>query len=792
MHSAHCWFFERRDHVTAIPRSNYHAHALLCFVLALSLSLIPATFSASSTLAEAGQFDVPTRVPANAVKRRSELQASHSALPLRFEANQGQTNSAVKFLARAGGHLLFLTPTETVMSLYDPADYRRGKENRAKLLRTDENERNPLSSPRTIVRMKLEGANPAPIVEGVNELPGRSNYFSGSDPTQWQTNIPTYAQVRYSQVYPGIDMVYYGSQRQLEYDLLVAPDADSSVVEFRFAGIRGFEISHTGELLLQTAQGSMRQGKPIAYQLEKGARQQVACSYVRKSAGGIGFQLGDYDHSKPLIIDPVLVYSSYLGGNGWDQAYDIAVDAVGSAYVTGKTAALDFPTTPGAFQTNFGGGDALFVAKLNPEGTALVYSSYINGASGNGIAVDFAGNAYVTGEASTPNFPTTPGAFQTEPWGFDTFVTKLNATGSALVYSARFGGNFDDFGRAIALDAAGNAYITGWTVCRGLPCGFPTVNAFQPNYGGGYNDAFVTKINSEGSALVYSTYLGGGQIINATEDWGEGIAVDSAGSAYVTGYTYSPDFPVTPGAFDTSRAGLDAFVTKFTPDGKLLVYSTLFGGTGREMGMGIDVDLNGYAYVAGVTESIDFPVTPGAFQTTGSFDAFVTKFNPQGSGLVYSTYLGGTGGVERAWGITIDIAGNAYITGDTRANSQDGNNFPVANATQGSYGGGLSDAFLSKLNPTGTALVYSTYIGGNLSDEGKGIALDGNESAYVTGLTSSYDFPVTPDAFQIQNAGGVEHHDDAFVVKIGAGTDADANTNADADPPQQQRFPHLR
>ncbi|HZI87399.1 MAG TPA: SBBP repeat-containing protein, partial [Pyrinomonadaceae bacterium] len=702
------------------PRFNYHAHALLCFVLALSLNWIPATFSGSNTLAEALELDAPAGVPANAGKRRSELRASHSALPLSFEANQGQTNNAVKFLARAGGHLLFLTPTETVMALYTPADDGTGKENRAKLRRTDQNERNPLSSPRTIVRMKFEGANPAPIIEGVNELPGRSNYFSGSDRAQWQINIPTYARVRYRQVYPGIDMVYYGSQRQLEYDLVVAPDADSSVVEFRFAGVRGFEISHTGELVLQTAHGSMRQSKPIAYQIERGARQHVSCSYTRKGAGGIGFQLGDYDHSKPLIIDPVLVYSSYLGGNGWDQAYDIAVDSVGNAYVTGKTAALDFPTTPGAFQTSFGLGDALFVAKLNPEGTGLVYSTYINGASGNGIAVDFAGNAYVTGEASTPNFPTTPGAFQTEPWGFDTFVTKLNAMGSALVYSARFGGNFDDFGRAIALDAAGNAYITGWTVCRGLPCGFPTVNAFQPNYGGGYNDAFVTKINSQGSALVYSTYLGGGQIINASEDWGEGIAVDSSGCAYVTGHTYSPDFPITPGAHDTSRAGLDAFVTKFTPDGKLLVYSTLFGGTGREMGMGIDVDINGYAYVAGVTESIDFPVTPGAFQTTGSFEAFVTKFNPQGSGLVYSTYLGGTGGVERGWGIAVDIEGNAYITGDTKPNSQDSNNFPVANAIQGSYGGGLSDAFLSKLNATGTALVYSTYIGGNLFDEGRG------------------------------------------------------------------------
>jgi hypothetical protein len=438
------------------------------------------------------------------------------------------------------------------------------------------------------------------------------------------------------------------------------------------------------------------------------------------------------------------------------------VDSLGSAYVTGKTAAANFPTTAGAFQTTFGGGDALFIAKLNPQGTALVYSTYINGASGNGIAVDSAGNAYVTGEASTPNFPTTPGAFQTSPFGFDTFVTKLNTKGSALVYSARFGGNFDDFGRAIALDGAGNAYITGWTVCRATTCTFPTVNAVQPSYGGGNNDAFVTKINSLGSALVYSTYLGGGQILNATDDWGEGIAVDSAGSAYVTGYTFAPDFPVTPGAYDTSRAGLDAFVTKFTPVGTSLVYSTFLGGSGQEQGQGIAIDANGNAYVTGLTDGSTFPVTPGAFQTTGSFDAFVTKFNPQGSALVYSTYLGGNAGVDRGWAIAVDNAGSAYVTGDTAST-----NFPVASAVQPVYGGGLSDAFATKLNAAGSALAYSTFLGGSLFDEGRGIALNGSGEAFATGDTSSDNFP-TANPMQGSNGGGLNNHDDAFVVKLGA------------------------
>ncbi|HVI72862.1 MAG TPA: SBBP repeat-containing protein, partial [Pyrinomonadaceae bacterium] len=435
----------------------------------------------------------------------------------------------------------------------------------------------------------------------------------------------------------------------------------------------------------------------------------------------------------------------------------------------GQTAAIDFPTTAGAFQTNYGGGDA-FVAKLNPQGSALVYSTYLNSASGNGIAVDAAGNAYITGDAGPTTFPTTAGAFQTAPMGYDTFVTKLNSSGSALVYSARFGGNLDDFGRGIAIDGSGNAYITGWTVCRSTICTFPAINAFQPNYAGGYNDAFVTKIDSNGSSLVYSTYLGGGKILNATEDWGEAIAVDTAGSAYVTGYTYSPDFPVTSGALDTTRAGLDAFVTKFTPDGASLIYSTFIGGAGREQGQGIAVDGDGNAYVTGITESFDspftsayegFPVTGGAFQTRGSYDAFVSKLNAKGSALVYSTYLGGSAGVDRGWAIAVDDAGNACITGDTTST-----NFPATGAVQPVYGGGLSDAFVTKLNASGAGLVFSTFLGGNLSDEGRGIACSGSGDVYVTGDTSSANFP-TANALQVNNGGGMENHDDAFVVRIG-------------------------
>ena len=746
-------------------RYDFCIEALLCFVLILSLIGIPA-----NTLTTPAFANIRKPVPANLMSQ-SDPGAAYSGLPLSFELNQGQTHEQVRFLTRSEGYVLFLTATEAVMALDNPAAHKSGKENRESRSRAHDNESRGSGTrpPRRVVRMKLEGANPDPRIEGLEQLAATSNYFAGPNPTEWHTNIPSFTRVRYTQVYPGIDMVYYGNQRRLEYDFVVAPGAKSDIIQMAFGGINDFEIDRMGDLLLHTEQGIIRQSKPVAYQEANGVKEEVSVSYVPNGVKRVGFHVGAYDSNRPLIIDPVLTYSTYLGGSGFDQGYSIATDSLGNAYVTGQTAAIDFPTTPGAFQTNYGGGDA-FVTKLNPSGSALIYSTYLNGASGNGIAVDSDGNAYVTGEAGSTKFPTTAGAFQTAPIGFDTFITKLNAAGSALVYSARFGGNLDDFGRGIALDSAANAYITGWTVCRSSTCTFPTVNAFQPNYAGGNNDAFVTKINSSGSSLVYSTYLGGGRVINGDNDWGEAIAVDSAGSAYVTGYTFSPDFPITAGAFDTARAGLDAFITKFTPSGTALVYSTFLGGAGREQGQGIAVDTNGNAYVAGITESFDnpftsayegFPVTPGAFQIRGSFDAFVTKLNPTGSGLVYSTYLGGTAGVDRGWAIALDDSSNAYVTGDTTSN-----NFPISNPIQATYGGGLSDAFVTKLNATGSGLVYSTFLGGSLTDEGRGIASNASGDVYVTGDTSSGNFP-TANSLQVNNGGGLSNHDDAFVVKIG-------------------------
>jgi uncharacterized repeat protein (TIGR01451 family) len=689
---------------------------------------------------------------------------SYGTLPLNFEPNQGQTDPSVKFLARGEGYTLFLTNAEAVIA-FD--QYPKDNDSQAG------------TSSRAVLRMKLIRRAADSLVEGHAQLPGVSNYFLGTSPQSWQTVVPHYASVQYSQVYPGIDLVYYGNQGQLEYDFLLAPGADPAAIQLAFEGADQIELEAGGDLLLNVGDSSIHLLEPIAYQDVNNVRRPVNVKYVLTAPDHVSLALDAYDPSLPLVIDPVLAYSSYLGGSAGDYGNAIAVDGAGNAYVVGQAGSTNFPTTAGSFQPAISGDlgytDA-FVTKINAAGNAIVYSTYLGGSGPDvalGVAVDSTGSAYVVGEEQSTNFPVTAGAFQTPQYDWDVFVVKLNPTGSALTYASHFGGDGSDHGLAIALDSAGNAYTTGWTA---LPGGrpFPVVNAFQPTYGGGNNDAFVAKLNASGSALVYSTFLGGGAaLINSTDDWGQGIAVDSAGSAYVIGATYSPDFPFTAGAFNTPRSGLDVFVTKFSPSGSSLAYSARIGGNARDNGLGIDVDASGNAYLTGYTESEDnpftsgydgFPVTAGAFQTNGSFDAFVTKLNAQGSGLVYSTYLGGAADVDQGWGIAVNGAGNAYVVGDTKSGD-----FPTVNAIQPVHGGGLGDAFVSKLSPTGSSLVYSTFLGGNLTDMGRGIALDSNSNAYVTGMTSSFQFPVS-NPFQGTNGGGINNHDDAFVAKISDNT----------------------
>ena len=745
--------------------------------------------------------------------KKLELASAYGKFPLSFEANQGQTNPRVKFLSRGSGYSLFLTPTEAVLTLRSSSRESqvkgqkavaerpgllsgRAAANKFRKERSAADLQDKSAVQEAVLRMKLVGANPAPKISGVDELPGKTNYFIGNDPKKWRTNVPTYAKVNYQRVYPGVDLVYHGTQGKLEYDFVVAPGADPGVIRLSFEGAERLELGAQGDLVLRTAAGELRQHKPVVYQEVAGARHAVSGSYVSRGQSEVGFEIARYDASQPLIIDPVLSYSTYLGGGNFDEGLGIAVDSAGNAYVAGSTGSTNFPTTTGAFQTTFGGGRNAFVTKLNPTGSALVYSTYLGGSlfdEGLGIAVDATGSAYVTGDTQSSNFPTTPGAFQTTFGGgfSDAFVTKLNPTGTALVYSTYLGGDNFDGSSGIAVDSGGNAYVAGGTDSANFPT---TPTAFQTTFGGGTCfggpcfDAFVTKLNPTGTARVYSTFLGGGD-----SDTGNAIALDSSGNAYVTGGTGSADFPTTPGAFQMTYGGgicgvppnalpcPDAFVTKLNPTGTAPpVYSTYLGGSSFfDVGFGIAVDPGCgpapaapcNAYITGFTESANFPTTPTAFQTTfgGFSDAFVTKLNPTGTApLVYSTYLGGSN-LDEGSGIAVDSGGIAYVKGGTGSA-----NFPTTpTAFQTTLGGGF-DAFVTKLNPTGTApLVYSTYLGGSSYEQldpsffgaivHSGITVDSLGSAYVTGITSSTDFPTTAGAFQPAFGGD---DGDAFVAKI--------------------------
>jgi hypothetical protein len=730
------------------------------------------------TFAQSGTW--ATKVPSQQVGDADQLlkvdqmrlAKAYGKLPLTFEVNQGQTDSRVKFFSRGSRYMLFLTPSEAVLELttgHSQASRRPGVSG------ADREPGNGEAQQSAVLRMRLTGANPSPVVAGLEEMPGKSNYFIGKDPNKWHKNVLTFSKVRYRDVYPRIDLTYYGNQRQLKYDFVVRPGADPGSIVLSFEGADKMEVDAQGDLVLHTAVGPIRQQRPFIYQEVDGVRREILGGYVLKSKDQVGFQVARYDTVRPLIIDPVLFYSTYLGGSDYDNAEDVAVDTAGNAYVSGDTSSVNFPTTAGAFQTTFRGDRDAFVTKLNPTGSGLVYSTYLGGTGqegATGIAVDASGNAYLTGGTTSADFPTSPGAFQTTfGGGSDAFVTKLNPTGSGLVYSTYLGGSDHDFSRRIALDASGDAYVTGATNGTNFPA---TPGAFQTTYGGsGDFEAFVTKLNPTGSELVYSTYLGG-----SVADQGYDIAIDASGNVCATGYTTSANFPTTPGAHQTTLDGpTDAFVTKLNSVGSGLIYSTYIGGSDNDVGLGVALDTLGNAYVTGATISTNFPTTPGAFQTIfggGADDAFVTKVNPSGTGLIYSTYLGGSGD-DSGDSIALDASGNAYVAGATNSA-----NFPTANAVQSALGGDF-DGFVTKLNPTGSELVYSTYLGGSAYDQGSGIASDSlpNPNAYVVGVTSSTNFPTTTGAFQTTFGGGTF---DAFVVKIAAKSSTSTTASSSANP----------
>jgi hypothetical protein len=492
----------------------------------------------------------------------------------------------------------------------------------------------------------------------------------------------------------------------------------------------------------------VRLRSPHIYQETNGARREVRGRYVITSKNNVGFEVATYDRRGALVIDPVLAYSTYLGGSQRDIVWGIAIDSAGNAYMTGLTLSSDYPTANAIQPTNYIA--TAFVTKMDAAGDALLYSTYLGGSGGTEgyrIAVDASGNAYITGSAGS-DFPVV-NAIQDACGGiscWDAFVTKINAAGNALVYSTYLGGSGEDDGYGLALDASGNAYITGFTASTD----FPTVNAIQSIFGGWF-DAFVTKINPTGSALVYSTYLGG-----SAAEYDQDIAVDAAGEAYITGWTYSNNFP-TVHAIQPTNHSQDAFITKINAAGNGFVYSTYLGGSNAEQGLGITADSAGNAYVTGDTLSFDFPTANALQSTNGGYEnAFVTKISPDGDTLVYSTYLGGSG-YAQGRRIAVDSAKEAYVTGVA------GINFPVVNAIKSK---GTNDAFVTKISADGSTLIYSTYLGGRGSDYGNAIAVDAAGTAYVTGETNSTNFPKTLLAYQPSLKGD----SDAFVTKIASQT----------------------
>jgi hypothetical protein len=679
-----------------------------------------------------------TAPPATTSAARSEQTAlqAYGKLPLAFVPNAGQTDARVRFSAKAVGASFYFTQTEATFSFAKASERDR----------------------RVVLSLAFLGANPETRLEGRGLLPGKVNYLLGSDPDKWHTNLPSYGQVVYRKLWPGIDMVFRGDANRLKYEFVLHPGAKVEDIRLAYRGADGLALGARGQLLIATGAGTLTDVRPVSYQDVRGRRVPVKSRFLLEPAAGqataYGFGVGTYDPRRPLVIDPGLLYSTYLGGASTDVGNPIAVDGAGNAWITGETSSTNFPTTAGAADTTYNGNIDAFVTKLNTAGTALVYSTYLGGAAssdrGFGLAVDGAGNAYVTGETSSNNFPTTAGAFDTTFNGnTDAFVTKLNAAGSALLYSTYLGGSSSDRGAGIAIDAAGSAYVTGRTNSSSFPT---TLLAFDTTHNGG-EDVFVTKLNAAGSApLAYSTFLGSGG-----DDRGFGIAVDGTGNSYVTGETNSGGFPTTVGAFDTSQnGGFDVFVTKLNAAGSGLGYSTFLGGGGDDRGRGIVVDGANSAYVTGLASS-GFPTTAAAFDTThnGGDDAFVTKLNPSGSARIYSTFLGGSS-ADRGFSIAVDVGGNAYVTGET-----DSSGFPTTTGAFDRSKDGI-DAFVTKVNPAGTALLYSTFLGGSNAEQAFGIAVDGAGKAYVTGQTQSSNFPTTTGAFDTTyNTNG-----DAFVTKL--------------------------
>ena len=711
-------------------------------------------------------------------------------LPLRFEENRGQAPQAIRFLAQGPNYSFRIEGIQNSLTWT-----------------------NPKSGVRASVETRFVGANARSFPEALEPLAARTNYLVGNSPQNWHTDVPNYARVRVQNLYPGIDIVFYGNGSRVEYDFVVSPGANPQRINFELSGAERVFIDREGGLVVSTAGGDMRWKKPTLYQEVDGVRRTIGGRFELTDRRRIRFHVDNYDHKRALVIDPVLVYASYFGSpssssKGFEVVRGIGVDSGGNVYIAGTTASNNLPVTPGVLQTAYGGataedhyfvGDA-FIAKFTAAG-AVSYITYLGGSgddTATSIAVDASGEVYVTGITDSPNFPTTTGVVQAHFGGFggnactvfgDAFVAKLNPSGSQLIYSTYLGGSLDDAGVAITVDAVGDAYVAGWT----LSTDFPVANALQPKFAGmggepgkpmcngtpeaDTGDAFVAKLNPSATQLIFSTYLGG-----TMDDAASSIAIDASNNVYVAGNTLSTNFPTTKGSLQTSFGGVDlqnefyhtgdAFIAKLSSSGTSMVYATYLGGRGDDAIGNIVVDRAGTVYAAGSTSSPNFPVTGGAVQSTygGYFtlpflieqnvgDAFVARLNATGTALLYSTFFGGSEN-DAAGGIAVDPSGLIYLVGAT-----DSTDFPVtANAAQSVLAGDdtsqitdyfpVGDAFFAVLDPNLKTPVYSTYYGGSLDDGFAGVAMDADGNVWMAGGTQSNNLKVTQNAFQKSYTGG--------------------------------------
>jgi len=735
----------------------------LCVLAILAAALVPPTDHNSSRVGSDSQ-DAFSRTGPD-LGTRFQLPSDFSnAKPIPslsgvFVENRGQVSREdIRFYTNANGLHIGFAERSLQVVLVDP------ESQRSSYGRTDASAAAVSRREGLTFRITFADGNRV-TPEGRTELPHRSHFFFGNDPTAWRTDARSFREIIYPHLYDGIDLVYRVAGGHLKYEFFVEPGADPARISMAYEGVQALSTDIKGNLLVQTSSGVLSDSVPVAYQGDTA----VSCRFNLTGPLSVGFACSGRDNSKALLIDPLL-YSTFLGGSDHDWARAVAVDGAGSVYVLGQTSSSDFPTTLGSFDRTRNGVEDLFVAKLDASGSNLLFATFLGGVLddiGYSILLDAANNAFLVGETYSGNFPTTPGAFD-PTWnggGRDAFVTKLNATGDRLLYSTYLGGAFAGEGAlGIASDPAGNAYVMGWTGSFNFPT---TAGAFDTTYNGGRVDAFITKLNSTGDGLLYSTFLGGS---SSDTPWSSySIAIDSSGNAFVTGETLSGDFPTTAGALDRVFNGTsDTFVAKLNSSGNGLVYSTFIGGAVHDIGFALALDPTGNVYVTGFTDSADFPATPGSFDTTrsGADDAYVAKLNPTGTALVYATFLGGGlapgSDSELVWSIAVDSSENALVVGGTHSPD-----FPVtADAFDLTLNGG-DDLFLTKLNASGTGLLYSTFLGGSGFDSGGSLAVDPLGDVYVAGRTYSYDFPVTPGAFDTDpdfNAA------EGFVTKLGLGS----------------------